>query len=78
MYLEIVTPEKTLFSGEVVHIKVPGSDGSFGIMKNHAAVISVLQKGILEFTDENEKVQTFEINGGVVEVLDNNIVVLAK
>lgn len=78
MYLEIVTPEKTLFSGDATYVKVPGSEGSFGIKLNHAALISSLRQGTIEVTDENDNVNTYEINGGVVEVLDNNIVILAK
>jgi F-type H+-transporting ATPase subunit epsilon len=78
MYLEIVTPEKTLFSGEVIEIIVPGSDGSFGIRENHAPIVAVLKDGEIEFTDTLNSKQKFNVKGGIVEVLKNNIIVLAN
>ncbi len=76
MYLEIITPEKTLFSGEVESAKFPGSAGGFETLNNHAALISSLTEGTLEVKTENG-VEKFEINGGIVEVLNNKIIVLA-
>lgn len=76
MNLDILTPDKTLFSGEVNSVTVPGSAGRFQILNNHAALVSSLEKGkvAIETTDGN---QEFDINGGVVEVLKNKIVILA-
>ncbi len=78
MYLEIITPEETLFNGEVNYVKIPGSEGSFGVLRNHAPLISSLGEGIIKIKDENNEEREFEIKGGVTEVLKNNIVILAK
>ncbi len=78
MHLEIITPETKLFSGEVEAIKLPGTDGSFGILDNHAPLIASLKKGTVKVTDTKKQVENFEINGGVDEVLNNKVVVLAN
>lgn len=78
MELEIITPEKKVFSGIVEAVKLPGAEGSFGILKNHAPIIASLKKGTVKVTDKNNKVENFEINGGVVEVLNNKVIVLAE
>ena len=84
MYLEIVTPDKTHFQGEVDQATFPGSDGSFQVLNNHAALISTLGKGELSFMKIREKdgskegEQVLLIDGGVVEVLNNRIIVLAE
>ena len=76
MYLELITPDETLFEGEVISVKYPGTKGKFETLNNHAAMISSLDKGTLTVRTEGGD-KTFEINGGVVEVLDNKIIVLA-
>ncbi len=84
MYLEIVTPDKTHFQGEVDQATFPGSDGSFQVLNNHAPLISTLGKGDLSYTKISEKDQSkiseevLIVNGGVVEVLNNRIIVLAE
>ncbi|MCA6365244.1 MAG: ATP synthase F1 subunit epsilon [Bacteroidetes bacterium] len=78
MKLDIITPDKKLYSGEVKSVVLPGSEGSFGILNNHAAMISTLIKGRIKVTDANQSTQTFDINGGVVEVFRNTITVLAE
>lgn len=76
MLLEIISPEKKLFSGDASSVTVPGSSGMFQVLNNHAPIISTLKKGTVKVeTAEGEK--SFEINGGVVEVLNNKVVVLA-
>lgn len=77
MQLDILTPDKALFSGEVESVILPGSKGQFEILKNHAAIVSSLDKGSVRVKTTDGKTQVFEVNGGVVEVLDNKIVVLA-
>ena len=77
MLLEIITPETKLFEGEINSVKVPGKDGEFGILNNHAPIISTLTKGSIEVTDNNNKSKSFEINGGVIEMQNNKIIVLA-
>ena len=78
MNLEIITPDDTVFTGEVSLVQFPGYDGSFEVLNNHAPLISVLRKGKIKVMDINKQEQFFEINGGVVEVLKNNILVLAE
>ena len=78
MFLEIITPDKKVFSGEVEAIKLPGAEGSFGILDNHAPIIATLKKGTVKVTDSKKVVENFEINGGVVEVLNNKVIVLAE
>ena len=76
MQLDILTPDKTIFSGDVDSVTVPGSKGEFQILKNHAAIVSSLNKGNVKVKTLNSE-QTFEINGGIVEVLKNKVVILA-
>lgn len=78
MFLEIVTPEKTLYSNDTKYVNIPGSDGKFGVLNNHAPVIATLQKGKIKVVENDDKELFFDVNGGVVEVLKNNIIVLAK
>ncbi len=78
MQLEIITPEKKIYSGDVEAIKLPGAEGSFGILNNHAPIIATLKKGVVKITDAKKQVENFEINGGVVEVQNNKVIVLAE
>lgn len=77
MFLEIITPDKKLFSGEVNLVQLPGTLGSFEILHNHAPLISTLVKGKVKIIDLEKKTLFFEINGGVVEVQKNKIIILA-
>lgn len=77
MKLEILTPDKKVFEGEVVSVTVPGTMGSFEVLKDHAPVISTLEDGkVIIRTDQNEEIVF--ISGGVIEVLNNTIMVLAE
>ncbi|MEN9948427.1 MAG: synthase subunit epsilon, partial [Bacteroidota bacterium] len=78
MQIEIITPDATLYSGEATYVFLPGSDGSLGVMNNHAPLISSLKKGTLRLVDKAGKEVTFDLNGGTVEVLNNKVVVLAE
>lgn len=78
MKLEIITPDKTIFTGEVQLVQLPGLDGLFEILNNHAPMIAALGKGRVKIEDEDKKLQYFEINGGVLEVLDNKVLVLSE
>lgn len=78
MKLEIITPETTLFEGEVSLVQLPGIDGSFEILNNHAPLISVLKEGKIKIRDDQEKLQYFEVKGGVIEVLKNKVLILAE
>lgn len=76
MNLTILTPERNIFNGEADLVQLPGSDGLFEILKNHAPMIASLKKGKIKVENNND-LQYFEINGGVVEVLNNRVLVLA-
>lgn len=78
MQIEIVTPDKNIYSGEISLATFPGSDGKFGIMNNHAPMVATLKKGAIKLVDEAQKEHKFEVNGGVVEVNHNKIIVLAE
>ena len=78
MFIEIITVEKKLYSGEIQLVQVPGSKGSFEILKNHAPIISTLDKGRIKVLDTEGKQEFFEINSGVIEAANNKIVVLAE
>jgi F-type H+-transporting ATPase subunit epsilon len=77
MNLEIITAEKTLYQGEINSIHVPGSKGSFTVLRNHAPIISTLAKGEIKIITANKKTETIEIEGGIIEVKKNKIIVLA-
>ena len=77
MKLEIITPEKKIFEGEADLVQLPGSDGLFEILNNHAPMIAALGQGKVQIGNNN-KFEFLEINGGVVEVLNNRILVLAE
>lgn len=76
MYLEILTPEKKIFEGNVSIATFPGADGSFQVMDNHAPLISLLKEGLVEYKSK-EANSSIRITGGVVEVLQNKVVLLA-
>ena len=77
LYLEIITPDKTIYQGDVESTTLPGTLGTFQVLNNHAPIISSLAKGALTYVNE-EGTHNLEIDGGVVEVLKNKVVVLAE
>lgn len=76
MFLEILTPEKKVFEGDVTIATFPGADGSFQVMDNHAPLMSLLKDGLVEYKSK-EGSSSVHITGGVVEVLRNKVVLLA-
>jgi F-type H+-transporting ATPase subunit epsilon len=89
MQLDIITPEKTLLSQEVNMVTLPGVEGEFQLLDNHAPIVSTLDKGLIKLEKNvsiNDKVKsffeekgdklTFTIKGGVVECKDNKVIVL--
>ena len=78
MLLEIIAPDQNLYSGEVDLVQVPGSKGSFEILRNHAPLISTLEQGRIKIVDVKGGTTFFEVNGGVIEVKNNKIIVLAE
>ena len=78
VYLEIVTPEKIFFSGEIKSLTAPGSEGSFQILPRHAPFISSIVPGVVRFTDKDGNTTRFATSGGTVEVHNNKIIMLAE
>jgi F-type H+-transporting ATPase subunit epsilon len=77
MNLEIITPEKNIFSGTVDSVILPGKNGSFQLLKDHAPLVSTLKKGELVY-EINGKKETMIVDGGVLEVANNKALVLAE
>ena len=91
MYLEIVSPEATLFSGEVESVIVPGTSGSFQMLNNHAPIVSTLKEGTVtisgkmvlddafqnKFKKQDDNTTLFEISSGTVEMRNNKLILLA-
>jgi F-type H+-transporting ATPase subunit epsilon len=78
MFIEIIAPEKKIYSGEVKLVQLPGTRSSFEILNNHASIISTLKKGILRIIETSGMEKSFKIAGGVVENKNNHIVVLVE
>ncbi len=78
MKLQIITPDKEVFAGEVTLVQVPGSKGSFQVLVNHAPIISTLEAGEVKIIDSSGKTSHLSIGGGVIEVKNNNIIILAE
>ena len=78
MKLQIITPDKEIFAGEVKLVQVPGSKGSFQVLVNHAPIISTLDAGEVKIIDSTGKTSHLSIGGGVIEVKKNNIIILAE
>ena len=76
MFIEIIAPEKQLYSGEVNLVQLPGEKSSFELLRNHAHIISTLKKGIIRLIDKEGKELTFPVDGGAIENRNNTIVIL--
>ena len=77
MKIEIITPDRKVFEGDIKSVRVPGKKGSFQVLKDHAPIISTLDNGSVIMIDQNDKEIVYEINGGVIEVKTNKIILLA-
>lgn len=79
MTLEILTPERKLFSGEVYGVQMPGISGSFEVLDRHAPLVSALKAGRVKvLRDKQNHTDTYDIQGGFVEVLNNRVTVLVE
>jgi F-type H+-transporting ATPase subunit epsilon len=78
MTLEILTPEKKLFSGEVYGVQMPGISGSFEVLDKHAPLVSALKAGRVKVLKDKAHSTYFDIQGGFVEVLNNKVTVLVE
>ena len=78
MLLEIISPEKRIYTDRVKRVRLPGSKGVFEILNNHAPIISTLEKGTIRVIDMNDARKYFKINGGIIENRENKIIVLIE
>ncbi|MCU7496404.1 MAG: F0F1 ATP synthase subunit epsilon [Ignavibacteria bacterium] len=78
LFLEVVTPSKVAYAGNIKSVTIPGTMGSFQVLYNHAPLISSIEIGPVKIVEENGSVRFFAISGGTVEVKDNKILVLAE
>ena len=78
MKVEIITPDYKVFEGDIKSIRVPGKKGSFQVLKDHAPINSTLENGPVIIVDMAGKETIYEINGGVIEVRMNKIILLAE
>lgn len=76
--VEIVTPEQILFKNEVQFLVVPELNGELGVLKNHAPMIAALDVGVMRYTDPEGKVKKIALSGGFMEVIYNEVRVLAE
>ena len=77
MKIEIITPDRKIYTGEIRSVRVPGRKGSFQVLKDHAPIISTLDAGPVIIADDQGTEVRFEITGGVIEVRRNRIILLA-
>jgi F-type H+-transporting ATPase subunit epsilon len=77
MIVEILTLEEVLFSKEAVSVIVPGANGTFEMLDNHAPIISTLQTGTVKITDTNNQQTSIELIGGSIEMSNNKVTILA-
>tara|TARA_B100001059_G_scaffold188455_1_gene190857 strand:+ start:43 stop:321 length:279 start_codon:yes stop_codon:yes gene_type:complete len=91
MHLEIVSPEATLFSGEIESVIVPGTSGSFQMLNNHAPIVSTLKEGTVtisgkmalddavqnKFKKQDYNTTLFDISSGTIEMRNNKLILLA-
>lgn len=78
MKIEIITPDRKIFEGDIKSIRVPGKKGSFQVLKDHAPIISTLENGPVIMVEQSGTETRYEINGGVIEVKQNKIILLAE
>ncbi len=76
--LEVVTPDREVFSGEVQSVSVPGTQGSFQVLVNHAPIIATLGRGNVKIIQENGEEEILKAQDGVIEVLNNKAIILLE
>jgi F-type H+-transporting ATPase subunit epsilon len=78
LFLEVVTPERAVVSEEVEIVTVPGSDGEFGVLKNHTTFLTSLKSGTLKYKIASGTEKFLKVEGGFAEVLPDKVTVLAE
>jgi F-type H+-transporting ATPase subunit epsilon len=77
LILEIITPSKVSFKGEIISVTIPGTEGSFQVLKNHAPLMSTFEIGVVKIVLPDQTEKYYSTGGGTVEILDNHVLVLA-
>ncbi len=77
LHLEIVTPQGQVFSDDVNSVVLPGSEGEFGVLPNHASLISLLKAGVIDIEDKNKKHDIVAINWGYAKIDEDKVTILA-
>jgi F-type H+-transporting ATPase subunit epsilon len=75
--LEIITPDKAVFKGEIISVTVPGVKGRFQVLKNHAPLVSIFEIGMIQVVTADNNRSYYATGGGTIEVLNNNVLILA-
>ncbi len=78
MQISILSPDKIIFTGDINSVKVPGVNGSFEVLSNHAPIVSSLVTGVVKITKSDGEVFQFAIEKGFIEVLKNNVSLLVE
>ena len=78
MILEILTPDKKIFSGDVYGVQLPGIGGMFEVLEKHAPLVSALKAGKLKILKDKSSTSLYNIQSGFVEVLNNKATVLVE
>jgi F-type H+-transporting ATPase subunit epsilon len=78
MKVQVISPDRQIFNGEITQAIMPGVNGGFEILKDHAPLISILGKGMLTLNTTAEGEKTYQIDGGVIEVVKNEIRILVE
>ena len=78
IHIDIVTPEKKIFEGQIRSIVAPGIDGEFGVLPDHAPFATVLAPGVVELTDEDGKKELMAVSGGYIEVTREKVILLVE
>lgn len=76
--IEIITPDKTVFKGEVASVRIPGRKGSFQVLTDHAPLVSTLERGPITLFMNDGTENTFVADGGVVELRMNKVILLVE
>ena len=75
--IEIITPDKVVFKGEITSVTVPGVKGRFQVLRNHAPLVSIFEIGMIEVVTPDNNPSYYATGGGTIEVLNNNVLILA-
>lgn len=78
MYIEIITPDTTIFEGEVKNVRIPGRKGSFQVLSDHAPIVSTLDRGPITVVGLDDSLLTYQADGGVIELRKNKIILLVE